>query len=180
MRYEIKSIGIWAFIKISFFLSLVIGFIFGLFYAAFFSMILAVGSAGPYGDIADFPFEPGAVGPVLLIILPIGFAIGGAVINTLLGVISIVVYNLIARLTGGLEFELQSVTSAAPVSGVPTLPPPQPEPQRFAPPPPPPSPAVAPPEPEGPPASPPSSAWTPPPPPPDEGDRSADAGSEKP
>jgi len=178
MRYEIKSIGIWAFVKISFFLSLVIGFVFGLFYAAFFSMILAVGSAGPYGDIGDLPFDPGAIGPILLIILPIGFAIGSAVINTLLGVISIVVYNLIARLTGGLEFELQSVTSAAPVSGMPPVPPPQPEPQRFAPPPPPPP--AAPQKPDGPPASPPSSAWTPSPPPPDEGDRPADAGSERP
>lgn len=180
MRYEIKSIGIWAFVKISFFLSLVIGFVFGLFYAAFFSMILAVGSSGPYGDIGDFPFDPGAIGPILLIVLPIGFAVGSAVINTLLGVISIVVYNLIARLTGGLEFELQSVTSPVPVSVMPTAPPPPPEPQRYAPPPPPPSPGTAPQKPEGPPASPPSSPWTPPPPPPDEGDRPADAGPERP
>ena len=43
MRYEIKSIGIWALIKISFFLNLVMGFITGVVYSFFLAAILSAG-----------------------------------------------------------------------------------------------------------------------------------------
>ena len=118
MRYEIKSLGVWAFVRISFFLNLVIGFLIGLFYAAFLGVILA--AAGSVGDLADLPFDPSALGPVLLILLPILFAIGSAVFNTVLGVIVIVAYNLIARMTGGFEMTLEPVaTQTVPVATVP-------------------------------------------------------------
>ena len=45
MRYELKSLGAWAFVKVSFFLNLVIGFIIGVLYAGFLGLILAASSA---------------------------------------------------------------------------------------------------------------------------------------
>ena len=52
MRYEIKSLGAWAFVKVSFFLNLIIGFVFGLLYAGFMGLMLAVSSSLPFDDVA--------------------------------------------------------------------------------------------------------------------------------
>lgn len=106
MRYEMKTIAIWPFIKVMFFFNAVIGFIFGLFYALFMGLIMSVTSSSPFAQEAPFDFGGASIG-ALVIILPIVFAIGGAIFYTLFGVIMVFIYNLIARLAGGLEFDLQ-------------------------------------------------------------------------
>jgi len=147
MRYEIKSLSVWSFVKVSFFLHLVIGFVFGLFYAAMLMMVFAVASSAPIDEMAGLPFDLQAVGPLLMIILPIVMAVGGAVFGTLFGVVVIAAYNLIVRMVGGIEFDLepaalQQVSSITPTASQSGLTP------RY----------VAPP--------PPSPVWNPPPPPP--------------
>lgn len=115
MRYEIKSIGMWPFIKVSFFFNLVVGFIFGLFYALFAGFIMTIMSRlsefQPGGF--DFDLEPLPIG-LILVILPILFAIIGAVFYTIIGVVLVSIYNLIARLVGGYELDLQLVGAGAP------------------------------------------------------------------
>lgn len=137
MRYEIKSLGIWSFVRVSFFINLIVGFLAGLLYAGLLGLIFA--AAGSVGDLEDLPFDPSAVGPIILILLPIIFAVGCAFFNTLLGVVVVVAYNLMARMTGGFEMELGLVETASPKTPSSTVP--------SAVPPPPPS-------------------WNPPPPPP--------------
>ena len=92
---------------------------------------------------------------ILMFVLPIVFAIGSAVFNTILCVIVIGIYNLVARIVGGLEFDFhsmegfQQVPGTKPVaSSTPTAtytprqpyqqPPPPPPPDTTPPPPPPP------------------------------------------
>lgn len=163
MRYELKSIGIWAFVRVSFFLHLIVGFLFGLFYAAMLMLILTVASSGPLDTMSDLPFDMRAVGPLLMIILPIAFAVGGAVMGTLIGVVLIAGYNLIVRMTGGFEFELAATSLPAP--GAPATAVPKPvDPLAFMPPPPPPpgSPTIGPitpPPTYNPPPPPPSTNW---------------------
>jgi hypothetical protein len=147
MRYEIKSLGVWSFVRISFFLNLIVGFLIGLVYAAFLGVILTAA-----GSVGELPFNPSALGPLLLILLPVIFAVGSAVLNTLMGVIIIVAYNLIARMVGGFEMDLDPVQ--APVA---TNPPPQ-------------VPPTAPPPPPG---------WNPPPPPPQSYGPPRNSGSEQ-
>lgn len=149
MRYELKSLGIWSFVKVSFFLHLVIGFVLGLFYAAMLMMVFAVASSAPLDEISSLPFDLGAVGPLMMIILPIVMAVGGAVFGTLFGVLVVVVYNLIARMAGGVEFDfepviLQQVSSNTPTGYQPVSTP------KFAVPPPPPPPTSDPPRNDGP------------------------------
>ncbi|MFH1374589.1 MAG: DUF3566 domain-containing protein [bacterium] len=153
MRYEIKAIGFWPFIKISFFFNLIIGFLFGLLYALMLSVIMTIA-----GQLSNFPIEGLGVDIEelsiggMVVIMPILFAILGAVFHTLIGVVLIAIYNLIARLVGGLEFDLKAVTAephptpAPPPTGVvigaPVVPPTQPSgppPTTPAPPMPPPS-----------------------------------------
>lgn len=162
MRYELKSIGIWAFVRVSFFLHLIVGFLFGLFYAAILMLILTVASSGPLDTMSDLPFDPRAVGPLLMIILPIAFAIGGAVMGTLIGVIIIAGYNLIVRMTGGFEFEFEATSLQGP--GAPPAAASRPvDPLSFMPPPPPPgAPTIGPttpPPPYNPPPPPPPTTW---------------------
>ena len=122
MRYELKSVGIWAFTKVSFFINLPVGFILGLLYAAmlpFMMMGMAEFGGFPGGaiDPSDMPIG------IMLIILPIVCAMFAAVFHTIVGVVLLAIYNLIVRMIGGLEFELDPVKvaqSATPVRPVAT------------------------------------------------------------
>jgi len=157
MRYEIKKIGIWPLLKVSFFVNLVLGFIMGLFYIPFLTIMMGAMANMPSAyssgvDMSDFPIG------AMMIIMPIMMSIFAAVFNTILAVIAGLIYNLISRMMGGFEINLEALG----VTPVPPPPPPQrqPIPERPAAPvaPPPPQPSSAPP--------PPPSSSTPPPPPP--------------
>ncbi|MEW5993006.1 MAG: DUF3566 domain-containing protein [Candidatus Zixiibacteriota bacterium] len=114
MRYEIKSIGVWAFLKVSFFFNLVIGFLFGLFYALILGFMMTIMSQVPqFYEEFNFPMESVSVG-FLLIIMPIFCAIVGAILYTIIGVILVLIYNLIARIVGGFEVNLESVVELQP------------------------------------------------------------------
>ncbi|MCX6834727.1 MAG: hypothetical protein NTW07_06260 [candidate division Zixibacteria bacterium] len=139
MRYEIKSLGIWSFVKVSFFLHLVIGFVLGLFYAALLMMVFAVASSAPLDEMGGLPFDLQAVGPLLMIILPIAMAVGGAVFGTLFGVLVVAAYNLIARMAGGVEFDFEPVVFQQVSSNTQTGYQPVSTPTFVAPPPPPPT-----------------------------------------
>ncbi len=122
MRYEIKAIGMWPFIKVSFFLNLIVGFIFGLFYAVFAGFIMTIMSRlsqfQPGGF--DFDMEPLPIG-LMVVVLPIMMAVIGAIFYTIIGVILALIYNLIAKIVGGYELVLEPVAA-----GVPLAPPGQP------------------------------------------------------
>ena len=81
MRYELKSVGLWALIKVSFFLNLVIGFIGGFFNAFFMLFLLTFSSAFPMMDMGVDPSEFSL--SFLFIILPIVYAVGAAVFLTI-------------------------------------------------------------------------------------------------
>ncbi len=127
MRYEIKSIGVWAFVKVAFFVNLVFGFLIGLFYALLIPMfLLPLGGMMPTSQ-----FDFGGVSmAVLLIVLPIVFAVCAAVFQTLLGVVLVLVYNVVARLVGGIELNLKNQASDSYVAPPPrpSVPPPPPRP----------------------------------------------------
>lgn len=131
MRYELKSIGIWGFIRVAFFVNLVAGFIIGFLYGLFLSLVFTVWQQFPIlENLGGGGLESISFG-VLLIVLPIMGAVGGAIFFTLFGVIIIVIYNLITRLTGGLEFDLQPAGQPSPrpmtaYGAVPPGPPPPP------------------------------------------------------
>jgi hypothetical protein len=169
MKYEVKSIGAWAFLRVIFFLNLVIGFISGLLFLPFMALGAFLESAyggaewgGPYGEEVSF-------GPWMIIVVPIFFALGFAVVYTILGLITIGLYNLIAKMTGGLEFNLVPVESGWPAgpdtSGQQVV-------ARHIPPPPPATPSAPTPPPAQPPPpsqEPPAPATPPPGEPPPEG-----------
>lgn len=113
MRYEVKSIAIWPLIKVSFFLSMIVGFLFGLLYAIFLSFIMTIASSIPILDTGELALEDLSVG-ILLIVMPIVGAIAGAVFHTLLVVVLAGIYNLIARVVGGYEIRLKRVEEPVP------------------------------------------------------------------
>lgn len=115
VKYEVRTIGLWSFVKISFFLNLALGFLIGIFVAmqlslmsAMFSQIMAVDPSLP--DI-------GAVAPgAILFFVPIMMAFFMAFFNTIFGSVAVLLYNLAAKAIGGLEMTLEpvTVTPAAP------------------------------------------------------------------
>ncbi len=109
MRYEIKSIRLWSFLRVAFFLNILVGFLAGFlmaFFTAFFiSALGSMGEMSPYGFNMPAEFPVG----VLFIIYPMIGAIFCAVFLTIFELIVVGFYNLIAKITGGLELILNSV-----------------------------------------------------------------------
>lgn len=111
MRYELKNIGIWAFVKIAFFLNMVVGFVFGLFYAVLTIMVFALAASMPFMDMPGI--DPEALSPgILLVSFPLMFSFIGAVFVTMFELIVLVLYNLFSRFLGGLEFKLEPIEPA--------------------------------------------------------------------
>ncbi|MBD3403213.1 hypothetical protein GF420_09990 [candidate division GN15 bacterium] len=160
MRYELRSISLWTTLKVGFFLNLVTGFGLGLFYAVFSTFTISLTrELMPFGGMAGGQLMSA---DELLVFLPLLFAFGNAVFGTLFLWLVALVYNLLARLMGGLEFALKPDEESAPVA--------RPQPAQSDPPPS--TPAVAPsaspvaPAQQAPPSSESDSNDRPPPPPP--------------
>ncbi|HOD65599.1 MAG TPA: hypothetical protein PLR32_03100 [candidate division Zixibacteria bacterium] len=159
MKLELKAVSVWTAVKIGFFLNLIMGFIMGLVAALFMAPLMAVMSTMMPAGAGGSEFAAMPVG-LLLVILPIGYAIFGAVFGTITFAIGAGVYNVTARILGGLEITYTVVEWGDP-SGAAQAPPPFP---RY--------PAPAPPYPAYPPPTgrpgPYSGSPMPPPPPPPE------------
>lgn len=111
MKLELKRISVWAAVKVSFLLNLILGFIIGLFMAFFFALIASLPmslaneeSAGLFSAFAG----------VAAIFLPFFYAFFCAIFNTALAAIMVLAYNLVVKLTGGLEFEFKQVVEMVP------------------------------------------------------------------
>jgi hypothetical protein len=111
MKLELKKISVWAAVKVSFVLNLILGFIMGIFYAIF---LLLIASLPMMGE--DLPSTFTAFAGIAAIFLPFIFAFFAGVMYTIVVAISVIAYNLVVKLTGGLEFELNQVVEVVPVA----------------------------------------------------------------
>ena len=116
MRYELKSIPLWPVTKIAFFVNLIVGFLVGIMCAMFLIPFVAVLSNIVALETGEFDMEAAPIG-VLMMIVPFFSALSSAFFGTMGIVIVVLVYNLIARMTGGLELNLEQfgLQTAAPV-----------------------------------------------------------------
>jgi hypothetical protein len=113
MKLELKRMSVWAAVKVSFVLNLIFGFLYGILY----SMILLVISSLPIAAMGDeAPGALSAFAGIAAIFLPFIVAICFAVFGTIFVAISVVLYNLIAKLTGGYILEFDQVVEVVPVS----------------------------------------------------------------
>jgi hypothetical protein len=114
MRYELKAIGVWASVKVLFFVNLSIGFVLGILYVPF--MYIWLSAFAEMGMGEEFGFSP-ADFPIglMLIIFPIGIAIFSAVVYTLLAVLFILLYNGVTRIFGGFEFNMETLAELRPI-----------------------------------------------------------------
>ena len=91
---KLKRVGVLSLAKFYTILMGIIGFIFGIFYA----VIIAMGVPDMYsGD----PFL--SMGYLIILVLPIFYAIIGFIV----GAISALLYNLVAKLVGGIDIEFE-------------------------------------------------------------------------
>ncbi|NOY89440.1 MAG: hypothetical protein GXO93_08675 [FCB group bacterium] len=113
MRYELKSIPIWPLTKVMFFLNLIGGFIFGFLYALFAGFIMTVMSQLPILQSENMDMGKMSMG-ILIVVMPFVFAFFSAFFNTIIGIVIAFLYNLITRLVGGIELQLQLVGEEQP------------------------------------------------------------------
>lgn len=111
MRYELKSISTWSYIKVMFFVNLIVGFVLGIFYGIFTGVFISIAAELMFFSEDAFDMQSGF--PIALYVFAMGilFSLGNAVFGTLFGAIIAGFYNLIVRMTGGLEFVIKPVTN---------------------------------------------------------------------
>lgn len=128
MKYELKSIGYWSVIRVSFIVNLLLGLIMGVFFALFVGLMFSFISS--FAGMAGMPVLGEEMPPIalLLILYPIMFGFGGAVFNTIIAVIAAFIYNIVGKYIGGLELEMSEM-SVQPIATAHTrayMPPPPP------------------------------------------------------
>ncbi|MEE8148872.1 MAG: DUF3566 domain-containing protein [candidate division Zixibacteria bacterium] len=111
MRYELKSISTWSYIKVMFFVNLIVGFVLGIFAGIFSGVFMSIAAELMFFSEDAFDVQSGF--PIALYVFAMGimFSLGNAVFGTLFGAIIAGFYNLIVRMTGGLEFVLSPMTN---------------------------------------------------------------------
>lgn len=119
MKYEIRSIGLWSFVKISFFLNLALGFLVGLLFAMMLGFVMTVSSQFPMLQQTETGLEGMSVG-AMLFLFPIMIAFTMAVFHTIIGAVGVILYNFAARLLGGLEMALEETVVPSPALSTPS------------------------------------------------------------
>jgi hypothetical protein len=114
MTYEIKKIEVWSCVKIAFILFGILGLIFGLFYAIMLSFVGGILSqfGGEFEQLSGL--LTGAMGIFLAFFLALFYAVVGAIITAIM----VWIYNGLAKLTGGIRFNLEGEKVATLTSGV--------------------------------------------------------------
>lgn len=149
MKLELKSIAYWSIIKISFVVNLILGAIIGFVVGVFMSFFMALASEMGELSGSSLPFfEDGGTGGIAMVIMMVfiyGFL--GAIFNTILCIIATFIYNMAAKLLGGIELEFAEVPVPMPPYSYGSYQPGQPPAQPYYAPPPPHQPAPTPPPP---------------------------------
>jgi len=113
MRYELKSVSAWSYIKVMFFVNLIVGFVLGIFYGFFSGVFISIAAEFMIFPEEVFDMQSGFPIAIYVIAIAIMFSFGNAVFGTIFGAVIIGFYNLIVRLTGGLEFVLKPTANIA-------------------------------------------------------------------
>jgi hypothetical protein len=114
MTYEIKKIEVWSCVKIAFILCGILGLIFGFFYAIMLSFVGGILSqmGGEFEQLSGL--LTGAMGIFLAFFLALFYAVVGAIITAIM----VWIYNGLAKLTGGIRFNLEGEKVATLTPGV--------------------------------------------------------------
>lgn len=116
MKFELKHIGYWSLIKISFVVHLIAGFAIGIIFALFIGLMLSL--IANVGELGGMPLPMEELPPlgILLAMYPIMLGFGGAFFGTIFMLIIAFVYNLTAKLIGGIEVELNQMPVMVPTA----------------------------------------------------------------
>ena len=106
MKFEIKSIPIWAFLKISFFVNLISGFILGVLLAPFVGVIIAF--LDTFLKIQGIDIQLNNSLDAIVVSTPLLLSFGFAFLLTFFEIIVIVIYNIFARFVGGMTVNLET------------------------------------------------------------------------
>ena len=111
MRYELKSISTWSYIKVMFFVNLIVGFVLGIFAGIFSGVFMSIAAELMFFPEDAFDMQTGFPIAIYVFAMGIMFSLGNAVFGTLFGAIIAGFYNLIVRMTGGWEFVLKPMAN---------------------------------------------------------------------
>ena len=106
MNYEIKRFDIWSVIKVCFVIYLILGFFMGLVWVSFIGIIARLAQHLGGQEIPDLPIKSfGAMGALFLAVF---FSIFYSVFLTFFTAVGVLIFNLVSRLTGGIQVEVDA------------------------------------------------------------------------
>jgi hypothetical protein len=110
MTYEIRKIEVWSCVKIAFVLFGILGLIFGFLYALVFTFVGGILSqfGGEFEQLSGL--LTGAMGIFMAFFLALFYAVVGAIVTAIM----VWIYNALAKLTGGIRFNLEGEKIATP------------------------------------------------------------------
>lgn len=112
-RYELKRIGVFSAVKTMFVLGAIGGFVFGILEWAFLGFIFWGMQNAPVEAFSPYGIQPdmfsGALGGVAGVFIPIFTTMLGAVLGVCYALLFGSLYNLSARILGGLTFEATEI-----------------------------------------------------------------------
>ena len=104
--YLLKRIPLWPVIRMAFICFLILGIVIGVIYAILLSMWGALASSFADSGLGD---QVGLLRSLGFILIPV-IAILYAVFGTIVVAIWVLIYNLIASVVGGVEFEFETIS----------------------------------------------------------------------
>ena len=104
MRYHVKRIPLWPVMRVAFVVMLIIGIVIGIFYGFLVSGLgMIMGALGESALGEGFP----SIGNLGFLMVPF-IAVFYAVTGTIVIVIWVLIYNIVAQVLGGIELELSA------------------------------------------------------------------------
>ena len=110
MQYTIRHIHVWPVVKIAFFIFAISGFLVGLFWGMFLWIFSSV-----LGTIMPAEFEAPEMSGAIIVILAFVLTPMYGVFGAIGAGIGTAIYNVVGKLTGGIEIELVPQKSEPPV-----------------------------------------------------------------
>ena len=110
MQYTIRHIHVWSVVKIVFFILAISGFLVGLFWGMFLWIF-----SSALGALMPAELEPPEMSGAMIVVLAFVLAPIYGVFGAVGAALAAAIYNMIGKLTGGIEIELVPKTSEPPM-----------------------------------------------------------------
>ena len=113
MNCEISRIDVWSVVKITFFVGLFIGLLYGFVWIAFVLLI-----SGFFSAIIPDEFAPEGISTGMALVVPFFLAPFMGILWATISAAGVIVYNLISKWAGGIRIDVEQELPQSPIDSI--------------------------------------------------------------